>query len=162
FKAALAARDPEPAPAVTLDVCRSEAFEAATVVGRIRAALAGDPQSIAILERKRSDLAELLPALRGAGIAYAAVDLDRFSARLARFSAAVAPALRERGRVPLATMVRGAWLALAGPACVAESIDLDAAQRVLSRLAEHSSGADVADWPAFVAALDALYADHGI
>ena len=235
FKAAFAARDPEPAPAVTLDVCRSEAFEAATVVGRIRAALAGDAQSIAILVRKRSDLAELLPALRGAGIAYAAVDLDRFSerqamldlaslahalvqpadraawlaalrapwcgltlpdlfalvggcdsgplcdaivgpradelqsrltsegcARLARFSAAVAPALRERGRVPLATMVRGAWLALGGPACVAESIDLDAAQRVLSLLAEHSAGADVADWPAFVAALDALYADHGI
>ena len=235
FKAAVAARDPEPAPAVTLDVCRGEALEAETVVARIRAALAGDAQSIAILVRKRPDLAELLSALRAAGIVYAAVDLDRFSerqamldlaslahalvqpadraawlatlrapwcgltlpdlftlaggcesgplcdaivgpradelqsrltsdgrARLARFSAAVAPALRERGRVPMATVVRGAWLALGGPACVAEPIDLDAAQRVLSLLAEHSAGADMADWPAFVAALDALYADQEI
>jgi ATP-dependent exoDNAse (exonuclease V) beta subunit len=235
FKAAVAARDPEPAPAVTLDVCRSAALEADTVVARIRAALAGDAQSIAILVRKRPDLAELLPALRSAEIPYAAVDLDRFSerqamldlaslahalvqpadraawlatlrapwcgltlpdlftlaggcesgplceaivgpradelqsrltsdgrARLARFSAAVAPALRDRGRVPLATMVRGAWLALGGPACVSESIDLDAAQRVLSLLEEHSAGADVADWPAFAAALDALYADQEI
>jgi len=235
FKAAVAARDPEPAPAVTLDVCRSEALEAETVVARIRAALAGDAQSIAILVRKRPDLAELLPALRSAEIPYAAVDLDRFSerqamldlaslahalvqpadraawlatlrapwcgltlpdlftlagecesgplceaivgpradelqsrltsdgrARLARFSAAIAPALHDRGRVPLATMVRGAWLALGGPACVAEPIDLDAAQRVLSLLAEHSAGADVADWPAFAAALDALYADQEI
>jgi len=68
----------------------------------------------------------------------------------------VAPALRDRGRVPLATMVRGAWLALGGPACVSESIDIDAAQRVLSLLAEHSAGADVADWPAFAAALEGL------
>ena len=211
FKAAVAARDPEPAPAVTLDVCRSEALEAETVVARIRAALASDAQSIAILVRKRSDLAELLPALRGAGIAYAAVDLDRFSerqamldlaslahalvqpadraawlaalrapwcgltlpdlfalvggcdsgplcdaivgpradelqsrltsegcARLARFSAAVAPALRERGRVPLATMVRGAWLALGGPACPRRSSETRDTEPMLPRQARPS------------------------
>ena len=73
--------------------------------------------------------------------------------RLARFTAVVAPALEDRGRVPLPTMVRGAWLALGGPACVAEPIDLDAAQRVFALLAEHFAGADVADWPAFAAAL---------
>jgi ATP-dependent exoDNAse (exonuclease V) beta subunit len=235
FKASVAVRGPDVEPAVTIDVCRTDALEAAAVVARVRVALESDAKDIAILVRKRPDLAELLPALRGAGIAYAAVDLDRFSerqamldlaslahalvqpadragwlatlrapwcgltlpdlfalvggcedgplcdaivgpragelqsrltadgrARLAPFAAAIAPALRDRGRVPLATMVRGAWLALGGPACVAESIDLDAAQRVLALLAEHSAGADVADWPAFVAALDTLYADQEI
>jgi ATP-dependent exoDNAse (exonuclease V) beta subunit len=235
FKPAIAARGTDFEPVVTLDVCAGPAREAATVVSRLQAALSTDAQTIAILVRKRADLAELLPALRSAGIAYAAVDLDRFSERqamldlaslahalvqpddraawlaalrapwcgltladlfalvagcggeslcnavvgpraqeaqerlspdgrlrLARFAAAVAPALEDRGRVPLPTMVRGAWLALGGPACVAEPIDLDAAQRVFALLAEHSAGADVADWPAFAAELDALYANQEI
>ena len=36
---------------------------------------------VAILVRKRGDLAEILPALRGAGIPFAAVDLDRMADR---------------------------------------------------------------------------------
>ena len=235
FKPAIAARGTDFEPAVTLDVCAGATLEAATVVSRLQAALSTDAETIAILVRKRADLAEVLPALRNAGIPYAAVDLDRFSerqamldlaslahalvqpddraawlatlrapwcgltltdlfalvagcggeslckavvgpqaheaqarlsvdgrSRLARFTAVVAPALEDRGRVPLPTMVRGAWLALGGPACVAEPIDLDAAQRVFALLAEHSAGADVADWPAFAAALDALYANQEI
>jgi ATP-dependent helicase/nuclease subunit A len=235
FKPAVAARGADVEPAVTLDVCPTATLEAATVVSRVRGALSTDAQTIAILVRKRADLVELLPALRSAGIAYAAVDLDRFSerqamldlaslahallqpddhtawlatlrapwcaltltdlfalvaacgakplcnaivrpqaeeaqaqlspdgrARLARFATAVAPVLENRGRVPVTTMVRGAWLALGGPACVAEPIDLDAAQRVFALLAEHSAGADVADWPAFAAELDALYANQEI
>jgi ATP-dependent exoDNAse (exonuclease V) beta subunit len=197
--------------------------------------LATDAKDIAVLVRKRADLAELLPALRAAGIAFAAVDLDRLSERqalldlaslahalvqpedraawlatlrapwcgltlpdlfaivtvcgseplseavaggrttealarlspdgrlrLERFAGAIAPALRDRGRLRLATMVRGAWLALGGPACVAEAIDLSAAERVFALLNDHAVGADVPDWPAFAAALDALYAEEAI
>ena len=232
FTSAVAARGPGAEPAVTLDVCADPVQEAATVVSRIGAALATDAESIAVLVRKRADLAEILPALRDAAIAYAAVDLDRLSERqavldlaslahalvqpddraawlaalrapwcgltlpdlfalveacagdplcsamagsrheetltrlspdgkqrFARFAAVVAPALAHRGRLPMATMVRGAWLALGGPACAAEAIDLAAAERVFALLAEHAVGADVPDWPAFAEALDALHAE---
>jgi ATP-dependent exoDNAse (exonuclease V) beta subunit len=235
FKPAVAVRESGPEPAVTLDLCLDDTEEAATVVSRIQAALATDAKDIAILVRKRADLAELLPALRAAGIAFAAVDLDRLSERqalldlaslahalvqpedraawlatlrapwcgltlpdlfaivavcgseplseavaggrsaealarlspdgrprLERFAGAIAPALRDRGRLPLATMARGAWLALGGPACVAEAIDLSAAERVFALLNDHAVGADVPDWPAFAAALDALYAEEAI
>jgi ATP-dependent exoDNAse (exonuclease V) beta subunit len=232
FKAAVAARGPGPEPAVTLEVCADAVKEAATVVSRISAALATDAKSIAVLVRARADLGGILPALRGAGIAYAAVELDRLSERqavldlaalahallqpadraawlaalrapwcgltlpdlfavvdagagdplcdavagsrreaalarlspdgqqrFARFAAVVAPALAQRGRLAVATMVRGAWLALGGPACAAEAIDLAAAERVFALLNEHAVGADVPDWPAFAEALDALYAE---
>ena len=229
FKPAIATRDEERGRGVTLDVFPTPALEAAAVVAHVRNALETDAQTIAILVRKRADLAELLPAMREAGIAYTAVDLDRYSQRqalldlvslahalvqpadraawlaalrapwcgltlpdlfalsaacgdgplseavmragdlrgqlssdgqlrLARFAAAVAPALRSRGRVPLAAMVRGVWLALGGPACVDEAIDLDAAQHVFALLSAHAAGSDVADWPAFAAAIDELYA----
>ena len=81
--------------------------------------------------------------------------------RLQRLAAAVAPAIAERGRLPLATAVRGVWLALGGPACIATAGDLDAADRFLALLAEHAVGADVPDWNAFVEALDATFVDSG-
>ena len=230
FKAAVAARDPLSEAAVTLDLCADAQDEARVAVERIEAALRAESGSIAVLVRKRADLEALLPALRSAGIAFAAVDLDRLSerqaildltslthamtqpddrlawlaslrapwcgltlpdlfaaaraagarlwealgahasgnaipglssdgnARLARFIAVVAPALKARGRVPLMTMVRGAWLGLGGPATVAEPIDLAAAERFFALLAEHASGAEVRDWAAFTDALDTLYA----
>jgi ATP-dependent helicase/nuclease subunit A len=231
FKTAVAARGPGPEPAVTLDLRTDAVQEAAAVVARIRAALATDAKEIAVLVRRRADLAEVLPALRGAGIAYAAVDLDRLSerqavldiaalahallqpddraawlavlrapwcalalpdlfavveacgreplcaavtgacreaaraqlstdgrARFDRFSAVVAPALAQRGRLPLVTLVRGVWLALGGPACVTEAIDVAAAQRVFDLLQEQALGADVPDWAAFTQALQTLHA----
>ncbi|MDQ2964123.1 MAG: UvrD-helicase domain-containing protein [Pseudomonadota bacterium] len=235
FKPAVAMRESGPEPAVTIDLSVDDAEEAATVVSRVRAALATDAKDIAVLVRKRADLSELLPALRAAGVAFAAVDLDRLSERqalldlaslahalvqpgdraawlatlrapwcgltlpdmfaivevcgsaplseaagggrtaealarlspdgrlrLERFASVIAPALRDRGRLPLATMVRGAWLALGGPACVTEAIDLPAAERVFALLDDHAVGADVPDWPAFAAALDVLYAEEEI
>ncbi len=232
FKAAVAVLGPGPEPAVTLDLRADAAQEAAVVVSRIAAALATEAKEIAVLVRRRADLAQILPLLRGAGIAYAAVELDRLSERQAvldiaslahgllqpddraawlamlrapwcglslpdlfaiaaacaggllceavsgvrredavgrlsadgrprfeRFAAVVGPALAQRGRMPVVALVRGAWLALGGPACVAEPIDLAAAQRVFSLLHEHSLGADVPDWAGFSAALHALYAD---
>jgi ATP-dependent exoDNAse (exonuclease V) beta subunit len=235
FKPAQAARRECVEPAVTLDLALDAPGEASAALARIQAALATDAEEIAVLVRKRSDLAQLLPALRAAEIAYAAVELDRLSERqaildlvalthaliqpadraawlavlrapwcgltlpdlfvliedcgndplveavsgalagrvrsrlsaegrirLERFVAAVAPALRDRGRAPLATMVRGVWLALGGPACAAEAVDLVAAERVFALLAEHAVGADVPDWPAFCAALEALHVEPEI
>ena len=69
-----------PPPAVTAEACASDADEAAKVVSHVRAALA-DHAEVAILVRKRGDLAAILPALRSAGIPFAAVDLDRMADR---------------------------------------------------------------------------------
>jgi ATP-dependent helicase/nuclease subunit A len=235
FKSAVAARGSGPEPAVTLDVRSDAVKEAAAVVARINAALATDAMNIAVLVRARADLAEILPALRAAGIAYAAVELDRLSERqavldlaslahalvqpddraawlaalrapwcgltlpdlfaiveacgsgalcdavagsrkeealarlspdgrhrFARFAAVIAPALAHRGRLAVATMVRGVWQALGGPACAAEAIDLAATERVFALMTEHAAGADIPDWAAFCEALDALHAEQEI
>jgi ATP-dependent helicase/nuclease subunit A len=82
FKPARAVRDPA-SPAVTIDICATPRAEAAVVVDRVREALAGGAKEIAVLVRKRTDLSEILPALRAAGIAYSAVELDRLSERQA-------------------------------------------------------------------------------
>ncbi len=234
FKPAVATRGPGPEPAVTLDIGADAAQEAAAVVARIREALATDAKDVAVLVRRRADLAQILPALRGAGIAYAAVELDRLSerqavldiaslahallqpddraawlallrapwcalelpdlfalaavcgerplceaiggtchdevlprlsphgrARFERFAAVVAAALAQRGRLPLVAWLRGVWLALGGPACVNEAIDLAAAERMFALLHEHALGSDLPDWPGFIAALHTLYAEAG-
>lgn len=80
-------------------------------------------------------------------------------ARLKRFARALGPVFAQRGRVPLLAMVRGAWLALGGPACSSEPVDLDAADRFFALLAEHARGSDLANWEAFQASLDNLYAE---
>jgi len=79
-------------------------------------------------------------------------------ARFTRAAAVLARALDARGRAGLADRVRGAWLALGGPATLEESIDLDAAERFFALLAEHEVAGDVPDWPAFVDALTLLRA----
>jgi len=232
FKPSTATRQPQADAAVTLDVCADAVLEAAAVVSRIRCALAGTAQTIAVLVRKRSDLAEILPALRAGGIAFSAVELDHLSerqtvldlcslthaliqpddrlawlatlrapwcgltlpdlfavaeacgkrplsealsgelaadvlsrlstdgrGRFTRFAAILGARLDERGRHPLATAVRGAWLALGGPACVIDPIDLEAADRFFALLADHEVGADIPDWAMFMEALDALRAE---
>ncbi len=221
-----------PGPAATLDVLRDGAAEAAVVVGHIVAALAEGSQSVAVLVRARTHLHALLPALRAAGIPFAAVDLDALAERQAvldleslthallqpadrlawlsvlrapwcgltlsdlfalaaaadadparsmpdlleapdavaglsedgrrRFSRAAGclrPALAMRGRMPLAPLVRGAWLALGGPATLDEPIDIDATERFLALLAAHESAGGVPDWAAFAAALEKLHAE---
>ncbi|HUH94481.1 MAG TPA: UvrD-helicase domain-containing protein [Casimicrobiaceae bacterium] len=236
FAGTVAARRERFDGGVTLDLASDDRGEAQAAVGRVRAALAAGARSVAVLVRKRADLAEILPALRAAGIAFAAVELDRLSerqavldlaalthalvqpddraawlavlrapwcgltlpdlfvlldacghrplveavagslvqdafsrltvegrARLERFAAAVLPALRERGRAPVASRVRSTWLALGGPACVTEpAVDLAAAEQVFALIAERAHGADLPDWPGFVAALEALYAQSDI
>jgi ATP-dependent exoDNAse (exonuclease V) beta subunit len=232
FTKAHAARREALEPDVTLDLELNDQREASRVVERVCAALATDAKTIAVLVRKRTDLAEILPALRGAGIAFAAVELDRLSerqamldlaalmhallqpddraawlavlrapwcglelvdlfalveacgarslatslmsdeaaqirerlsadgrARFDRFAATVVPALRARGRSPLSLWVRGIWVALGGPACVAEpAVDLDAAEKVFALIAEHAAGSDIPEWADFAAELDLLHA----
>ncbi len=78
-------------------------------------------------------------------------------ARLDRVAAALLPAFAERGRVSFSECVRGAWLALGGPATVDEEIDLDAATRFLALLAAHETGGDIRDWNRMLEALAVLY-----
>jgi hypothetical protein len=80
FGAATPVLPAESPPAVTVEACTTDADEAAKVVSHVRTALT-DRAEVAILVRKRGDLAEILPALRGAGIPFAAVDLDRMADR---------------------------------------------------------------------------------
>lgn len=77
--------------------------------------------------------------------------------RLDRLAAAIAPTLATRGRASFAACVRGAWLALGGPAVLDEAIDIEAAELFFGLLREHERGGDIADWDAFVDALAALH-----
>ena len=81
FKPSTATRRARADAAVTVDLCNDDLREAAMVVSRIRDALASAAETIAVLVRKRSDLAEILPALRGSKIAFSAVELDHLSER---------------------------------------------------------------------------------
>ena len=82
---------------------------------------------------------------------------DDGRARLDRVAGALLPAFDERGRVPFSECVRGAWLALGGPATVDEAIDLDAATRFLAHLAAQQTGGDVRDWNLLIDALATMY-----
>ena len=226
----LATRDAPGAAAPTFEIVADAAAEAQAVVRRVRDAQRAGAQDIAILVRARGHLDAILPALRAAGIAYAAVDLeslgerlptrdlmtltraltqphDRIAAlgllrapwcglaladllcvaqassthpilqaigdaatiapvsadgraRLARLHAAMAPAIAGRGHATLASRVRAAWLALGGPACIDDTLDLDGAERYFSLLARHEHGGDLADWPAFAAVAGKLFAQR--
>jgi ATP-dependent helicase/nuclease subunit A len=219
-------------PPATLDLGRNAREEAAAAVARIGAAQAESSGSIAILVRARAHLAAVLPALRDAGIAFTAIDVDALSerqavldlvslthalvqpadrlawlavlrapwcglalpdlfaivaaagasesdsvaatlsapdklaglsddgrTRLERLARCLRPALAARGRATLSARVRGAWLALGGPATVPEAIDLAAAERYFALVDRHERAGDIADWAAFVAALDVLRAE---
>jgi ATP-dependent exoDNAse (exonuclease V) beta subunit len=231
FAPATPEKAPVEGPAATFDLLPDAAAEADVVVDRVRAALAAGAGKIAILVRARTHLDAVLPALRAAGIPFAAVDLDPLAerqaivdlaalthallqpadrlawlavlrapwcgltlpdlfvlaaappdtaatplaskvlapeaalaltsagrGRLERVAAILRAAIDARGRATLAARVRGAWLALGGPATLAEAIDLDAAERYFALLAQSESGGEVPDWAAFVAAQDNLYA----
>lgn len=232
FSPSVAARRSDEDLAVTVDLCVDDRQEAATIVSRIKAALAGAAETIAVLVRKRTDLDELLPALRANGIAFSAIELDSLSerqvildlcalthalvqpddrlawlaalrapwcgltladlfvvaadcghralgdalsaeirsgiesrlspdgrARFSRFADVAASVIAERGRLPLATAVRGAWIALGGPACVGDPVDVEAADRFFALLTEHQVGSDIPDWARFIDELGALRAE---
>ncbi len=101
-------------------------------------------------------LADLL-ALRERGELLSATALDQIgvecvsrdgSRRLRRFQLAMQPAMRLAGRVPWAHSVTSAWLALGGPACVEQAIDLRAAEIFFDELAavqNESAAVSIAD-----------------
>ena len=77
--------------------------------------------------------------------------------RIERIAAVLLPAFAERGRVSFSACIRGAWLALGGPATVAEAVDLDAASRFFALLATHEAGGDIRDWNRMLDALAVMY-----
>jgi superfamily I DNA/RNA helicase len=59
--------------------------------------------------------------------------------RFVRLAECLRPAIASRGRAALASRVRGAWLALGGGALQDEPIDIGAAERFFSLLAQHDT-----------------------
>lgn len=94
--------------------------EAAMVVALVMTARQEDPQgSVAVLVRSRTHLDELMPALRGAGLKYRAVDLESLASR------PVIEDLRALTRALLHPLDRIAWLAvLRAPYCGLRLADL--------------------------------------
>jgi ATP-dependent exoDNAse (exonuclease V) beta subunit len=72
-----------PGEAVTVEMHADAAAEVQCVVGHIRSALAAGMRGVAVLVRARAHLDRLLPALRSAGIEFAAVELDALAERQA-------------------------------------------------------------------------------
>ena len=83
FVPATAGRDPVAGCALSFDVLPDDAGEARAVVRRAESALEDGAESVAILVRARPHLDALLPALRAAGIPFAAVELDALGERQA-------------------------------------------------------------------------------
>ncbi|HET7306899.1 MAG TPA: UvrD-helicase domain-containing protein [Gammaproteobacteria bacterium] len=65
--------------------------------------------------------------------------------RAARVIAMLAPAFHNWRRQPLRQLVEETWLALGGPACIAEPADLDNADAFFALLDEVEQGGDLAD-----------------
>ncbi len=216
-------------PVPDVELCADRHAEAARVLAHIRSARAEGAIDIAILVRARGHLAAILPALRAAGIPFAAVDLESLSERLvtrdlitltrvltqpadgiaslallrapwcgllladllvvaeaarggtvlaalvapatlallsadgqaraARMQLALAPIVAARGRMPLHEVVRAAWLALGGPACTDDDVDIDGATRYFDLLAANAPGGEIADWEEFIGLAAKLYAE---
>ena len=120
-----------PAPsdaAATLDILADDVAEADRVVDHVRAALSEANSSIAVLVRARTNLERVLPALREAGIAYAAVELDALAERQAILDlvslthALVQPA----DRFAWLSVLRAPWCGLKLPDLVAVVAAIDA------------------------------------
>jgi ATP-dependent exoDNAse (exonuclease V) beta subunit len=228
YEPATPTRSADAGPAVSMELLDNPADEAGAVVAQVRAARQRGARDIAVLVRARLHLSFILPALRDAGLSYAAVELDTLSerqavldlaslthalaqpsdrlawlsvlrapwcgliladllaltsvadavdvpitsvlmsdkvelspdgkTRLARAAPILAAALEARGRASLSARVRGCWLALGGPACVEDGLDLDAADQYLALLAEHERSGEIADWAGFTDALGELRA----
>ena len=83
FSRALADAPALPDRTITVDLLPDDAAEAQRVVSHVRAAQDRGATTIAVLARARMHLDCILPALRAAGIEYAAVELDTLAERQA-------------------------------------------------------------------------------
>jgi len=171
----------------------------------------------AILVRNRSNLAEIVPALKAAGIRYRAIEIEHLGEKqvvqdlyaltrallhlgdriawlailrapwlalpleklleiaggdrfkpiwelikddlfLGQFTGILAPALANRSRASLRETVEGVWLALGGPACVADKTELEDAERYLDELEKLEEHGPIADLSELYDAIARLYA----
>jgi ATP-dependent exoDNAse (exonuclease V) beta subunit len=209
-----------PGEAATWHAPADRAAEAQIVVELVQKA----EGSRAILIRNRNALADIVPALKAAGIRFRAIEIDKLGEKqvvqdlfaltralthladriawlailrapwvglslaelssrfenkpgtvwdllqqmslgeppaLRRFRSAIAPALENRLRGTLRDRVEQAWLALGGPACVADATDLDDADVYLDALEELEEAGEV-DFARLAELLEELYAqpDH--
>ncbi len=172
----------------------------------------------AILVRTREALAEIVPALKAAGIRYRAIEIEHLGEKqvvqdlyaltrallhlgdriawlsllrapwlalpldklleigeeknrfktiwelikddlfLADFTRILAPAVANRERGSLRDRVEGVWLALGGPACVADKTELEDAERYLDELEALEEQGPLTDLSRLRDAIDRLYA----
>jgi ATP-dependent helicase/nuclease subunit A len=82
--------------------------------------------------------------------------------RLARITGVLAPALANRLRGTLRDRVEGAWLALGGPACLADPTELEDAGIYLDELERLEEAGEVEDFAALAESLDQLYAEPDV
>jgi len=78
--------------------------------------------------------------------------------RLARFVSVLKPALDNRLRGTLRDRVEGVWLALGGPACVADATDLEDAEIFFCELERLEEAGELTDFSALSDSLGKLYA----
>jgi len=208
---------PENAPlagdAVTWHHAPDRLAEARTIVDLVRNA----EGTKAILVRNRTALADIVPALKRAGIRYRAIEIEHLGEKqvvqdlyaltralmhlgdriawlsilrapwlalpldrlleiaggdrtktiweiikddlfLSSFTSILAPAIANRGRRSLRETVEGVWLALAGPACVADKTELEDAERYLDALSDLEDAGPITDLARLADALERLYA----
>ncbi len=204
---------PQPGDAVTWHGFFDRAAEAARVVEIAKEATG----KVAILVRNRTALAEIVPALKAAGLEFRAVEIEalgekqvvqdlyaltralthaadrvawlallrapwcgmpleelarHFEGRndrtvwelmqdipgLSRICDILRPALAGRLRTTLRDAVEGTWLALGGPACLADATELEDAEVFLDALEQMEQAGEVEDFAALADTLEELYA----
>lgn len=79
-------------------------------------------------------------------------------ARMQRLRTVFAASLGERGRRSLRARVEGAWLALGGPACVEQTVDLEDAQVLFEVLDDLAEGGDLVDRARLHERIETLFA----
>jgi len=86
---------------------------------------------------------------------------DDGQARLTRVARVVENAWHNRFRKPLRQWLEGVWIALGGPAALADRLHLAWCQQFLDLLETHARGAELADMDAFRTAVEKLFASSG-
>ena len=113
------------------------------------------PDLLTIAEASRAS--SVLEALRMERVAASLTAEGR--RRVHRLLQAVGPALAARGHARFATRLRGAWLALGGPACIESVLDRDGADRVFALVAAQERGGDLADFATLAWTAERLFAE---
>src|SRR5213075_1350619 len=85
-------------------------------------------------------------------------ELIKYDLFLSQFTAILAPAIANRDRGSLRERVEGVWLALGGPACVADKTELEDAERYLDTLEALEADGPITDLSRIDDALERLYA----